>query len=97
MPRSTGSAGGVEPLERLAPPGEPDPADLALAPGGKGGAQSDVKTPQRLHRAARAGRQIGKSEAAVAVEVAGQRYRTFFAAATTSSTVISASFSRLAA
>ena len=87
----------IQRLERLAPPGEADPGHLPLAAAGEDRAQSDVKTPERLERGARAGGRVGKGEAAVGVELAGQRYSTFFAAATTSSTLIRASFSRLAA
>jgi hypothetical protein len=63
----------VEPLQRLAPPGEADPADLSIAAAGEDGAQSDVKTPQRREGGARGGGNVGEREAAIGVEGAGQR------------------------
>lgn len=87
----------VEPLQRLAPPGEADAADRPVGAGGEDRGERDVKTPQRVDRGPPRSRDIGESEAAVGVEVEAQRYITFFAAATTSSALSKAIFSRFAA
>gem|GEM_PF-6997334 len=59
--------------------------------------ESDVKTPQRFESKTARNRHVGKRETAIRVEIEGQRYKTFLAAAATLSASISASFSRLAA
>jgi hypothetical protein len=63
----------VEPLQRLAPPGQTNAADRPIGAGGEDGGESDVKTPQRLERGPPRRRDISEGEAAVGVEVEAQR------------------------
>ena len=53
----------VEPLERLAPPGEADRGSQPLRAGGEDRGQGDVKTPQRLDRRPRRARGHKRAQA----------------------------------
>ena len=69
---SSGSAGAgraIERFERLAPPGEAKAGDHRIATRGEDRAESDVKTPERLHRRPCPRRHISEREAPVRVEI----------------------------